>query len=152
MLRVTIELLPAGDESRKSVLATATIANVSGGEVADYDVHVTSDDLDGVRHAVLRRYPRRASSVWDLVLRAICRTLTLHERLPKRPQPLSSTVPIRTSKDDVRYICIRDIPEPARTAFKRNIAYSTCPFVEGEADPIDCAYPWDFHDWLGGFR
>lgn len=103
MLRVTVELLPGGDESRRRLLGTATIANVSGGEIADYDVHVTSDDVEGVRHAVLKRYPRRASSVWDLVLRGICRTLTLHERLPKRPQPLSRIVPVRTSKTGIPF-------------------------------------------------
>lgn len=152
MLRVTVELLPGGDESRRRLLGTATIANVSGGEIADYDVHVTSDDLEGVRHAVLKRYPRRASSVWDLVLRGICRTLTLQERLPKRPQPLSRIVPVRTSKTGIPFVRMRDIPEPARTAFARNMAHSTCPVIEEEANPMACIYAWDFHDWLAGQR
>jgi hypothetical protein len=152
MLRVTIELLHGGDESRKRLLATATIANVSGGEIADYDVHVISDDLEGVRHAVLKRYPRRASSVWDIVLRGICRTLTLHERLPKRPPPLSRIVPVRTPKTGIPYVRMMDIPEPARTAFAGNMARSTRPVIEEEADTLDCAYLWDFRDWLAGAR
>ena len=108
MLRVTVELLPGGDESRRRLLGTATNANVSGGEIADYDVHVTSDDLEGVRHAVLKRYPRRASSVLDLVLRAVGRTLMLQERVPKRPQPLSKIVPVRTSKTGIPYVRMRN--------------------------------------------
>ena len=152
MLRVTVELLPGGDEARRRVLGTATFENVSGDEIADYDVHVTSDDLEGGRHAVLKRYPRRASSVWYLVLRGICRTLTLQERLPKRPQPLSKIVPVRTSKTGIPYVRMRNIPEPARTAFARNMAYSTCPLIEEEADPMGCVYAWDFHEWLAGQR
>lgn len=148
MLRVTVELVPGGDESRKRVLGTATLENVSGGEIADYDVHVTGEDPVGVRHAVLKRYPRRASSVWDLVLRAVCRTLMLQERPPKRPQPLSRTVPVRTSKTGIPYVRMRKIPEPARTAFARNMAHSTRPVIEEEANPMGCIYAWDFYGWL----
>jgi len=152
MLRVTVELVPGGDETRRRVLGTATIENVSGDEIADYDVCVTGDDLDGVRHAVLKRYPRRASSVCDLVLRAVCRTLMLQERLPKRPQPLSRTVPVHTSKTGIPYVRMRNIPEPARTAFARNMAHSTRPVIEEESNPMGCIYAWDFHDWLAGQR
>lgn len=58
MLRVTVELLPG--VSRKRLLTIASIANVLGGGIADYDVQVASDDLHGVRHAVFNLYPRRA--------------------------------------------------------------------------------------------
>jgi hypothetical protein len=151
MLKVTVEIVPAGNFSRARVLGTALIGNIGGGEIADYDVQLSGQDLDGVRHTVLENFPRFSMSVWDLVLRSICKALMLKERLPKRPRPLSKIVPVRTSKTG-EYIRISDIPMPARVLFQKNISHSTCPLIEEERDPFGCAFAWDFHSWLAGGR
>lgn len=151
MLRITVELLPGGNESQVQKLGEAKIWRTNDGELADYSAAVSSDDLPAELHAELSKYPRNASTVWDLVLRAVSKALTRHERLPKRPEPISRVVPVRKA-DGCSYIRIRDIPEPGRTMFLKNIAHSTCPLVEEEDDPRDCAYSWDFKNWLAGLR
>ena len=42
MLRVTVELLPGGREARKRILAVTEIANIGGGELADYHATVSA--------------------------------------------------------------------------------------------------------------
>ncbi|MFM0665834.1 hypothetical protein [Paraburkholderia sediminicola] len=57
MLRVTIELLPVGRESGKRVIATADIARVSGGALADYRVALEDAVLGEVgARVVVRSY------------------------------------------------------------------------------------------------
>ena len=54
--------------------------------------------------------------------------------------------------DGLRYVRMREIPEPARTFFQKNMAYSTRPLIEDDAQPMDCAYAWDWLDFLAGAR
>ncbi|MGF6803409.1 hypothetical protein OKW48_006905 [Paraburkholderia youngii] len=57
MLRVTIELLPGGREVGKRVIATADIARVSGGALADYRVALDDAVLGQVgERATVRGY------------------------------------------------------------------------------------------------
>ena len=151
MLRVTVELWPGGRESGRRVLATADIARIKSGAHADYEVDLREALLGDVGDtATVREYPRWSASVWDLVGRCIATALNGgREELPLRP--LLPEVPVHDS-DGLRYVRMREIPEPARTFFQKNMAYSTRPLIEDDAQPMDCAYAWDWLDFLAGAR
>ena len=148
MLRITIELLPGGRETSKRTLGVAEIAQVRSGPVADYAVRVT-DDLGSAWTARLPRYPRWAAPVWDLALRGIAKAMTGREALPRRPRRLQ--VPVHRASG-LQYVRLPEIPEPARSAFEKSIAYSTCPLVEYDPEPRGCAYAHDWSDFIAGRR
>ncbi|MFM0152886.1 hypothetical protein PQQ82_09470 [Paraburkholderia sediminicola] len=148
MLKVTVELWPGGRESGSRVLATAKIGRIKSGSLADYKVEL-SEDPHGKICGSLNDYPRYASTLWDLVARAVAVALTGKEELPPRPQQLD--VPIRIS-GNTSYVRFREIPEPAQSLFKKRIEYSTRPFIEEDPMPMDCAYAWDWRDFLDGGR
>ncbi len=54
MLKVTIELLPNGDQSRTQVLGEMTISNAGGADVdvGDYEVVLTEYDSDSAKEVV----------------------------------------------------------------------------------------------------
>ena len=145
MLRVTIELLPGGRESGKRVIATADIARVNGGALADYSVALEEAVLGEVgERARVRGYPRWAGSVWDLVARSIAAALNQgREALPPRPAP--PVVTVRTNDAGFRYVRLDEIPEPARTFFDQKLAGSGIP-------DHGCAYAHDWFDFLNGER
>jgi hypothetical protein len=151
MLRVTVELWPGGRESGRRVLATADIARIKSGAHADYEVDLHEALLGDVGDtATVPEYPRWSASVWDLVGRCIATALNGgREELPLRP--LLPDVPVHDS-DGLRYVRMREIPEPARTFFQKNMAYSTRPLIENDAQPMDCAYARDWLDFLAGAR
>lgn len=97
----------------------------------------------------LNDYPRFASTIWDLVARAVAVALTGKEELLPRPQQLD--VPIHAA-GNTTYVRLREIPEPARSLFKNRIAFSTRPLIEEDPQPMDCAYSWDWRDFLAGGR
>ncbi|MFL9900033.1 hypothetical protein PQR71_18070 [Paraburkholderia fungorum] len=152
MLRVTVELFPGGSENGKRILAHADISNVKSGALASYQVRLCDDVLGDIGTALLTEYPRMATTVWDLVGRGIAIALTGREELPERP--LLPDVPVHKSDGDrpVPYVRYKEIPEPARTLFRRNMRLSTCPVVESDPDPMDCAYLWDWTAFLEGRR
>ncbi|WP_245643998.1 hypothetical protein [Paraburkholderia oxyphila] len=148
MLRVTIELLPGGRESGKSVIATADIARVSDapfGARADYGVVLKDAVLGEIGgRAVVRSYPRWATSVWDLVARGIAAALNQDtESLP--PRPVKPEVTVHTNEAGFRYVRLDEIPEPTRTFFDRKLAGSGIP-------DHGCAYAHDWFDFLNGQR
>ncbi|MGF6634885.1 hypothetical protein [Paraburkholderia sp. MM6662-R1] len=149
MLRVTIELLPGGRESGKRVIATADIARVSEapfGALADYRVVLKDAVLGGEigERAVVRSYPRWATSVWDLVARGIAAALNQDtESLP--PRPTKPEVTVHTNEAGFRYVRLDEIPEPTRTFFDRKLAGSGIP-------DHGCAYAHDWFDFLNGQR
>ena len=145
MLRVTIELLPGGRESGKRVIATADIARVSGGALADYRVALEEAVLGEVGgRAIVRSYPRRASSVWDLVARCLAAALNDgREELP--PRPAKPEVTVRMNDAGFRYVRLDEIPEPAWTFFDQTLAGSGIP-------DHGCAYAHDWFDFLNGQR
>ncbi|MFM0100856.1 hypothetical protein PQQ87_35040 [Paraburkholderia nemoris] len=145
MLRVTIELLPGGRESGKRVIATADIARVSGGALADYRVALEDAVLGEVGgRAIVRSYPRWASSVWNLVARCLAAALNEgREELP--PRPAKPEVTVRINDAGYRYVRLDEIPEPARTFFDQTLAGSGIP-------DHGCAYAHDWFDFLNGQR
>ncbi|MFA8358061.1 hypothetical protein ACEPT7_09220 [Burkholderia ubonensis] len=151
MLRVTVELWPGGRESSKRVIATADVGRVRSGVLADYRVHLEEMPLGTVGDDVIvHGYPRWSASIWDMVARCIAVALSGgREELPQRP--VTPDVPVRTS-GTVRYIQFNEIPEPARTFFRRNVATSSCPVIDEATNPMDCAYAEDWESFLSGDR
>ena len=148
MLRVTIELLPGGRESEKRVIGTADIARVNDGlpgALADYWVALKDAVLGEVGgRAIVRRYPRWAGSVWDLVARCLAAALNQDtEALP--PRPAKPEVTVRTNDAGFRYVRLDEIPEPARTFFDQKLSGSGIP-------DHGCAYAHDWFDFLNGHR
>jgi len=84
MLKVTVEILPDGRERGSRVLATAKIGRIKSGPLADYRVEL-SEEPHGEISGTLDAYPRYATSIWDLVARAVAVALTGKEELPPRP-------------------------------------------------------------------
>jgi hypothetical protein len=72
------------------------------------------------------------------------------EELPSRP--VSPDVTVHVSAAGKRYVRLREIPEPARTLFRRNLANSGRPLIDDDPQPMDCAYSWDWQDFLEGQR
>ncbi|MGF6508259.1 hypothetical protein [Paraburkholderia sp. 32] len=148
MLRITIELLPGGQEEGKRVIATADIARASDGPtgaLGDYRVALSDAILGEVGEpTVVRRYPRWASSVWDLVARCLATALNQgREALP--PRPARPEVTVRTNDAGYRYVRLDEIPEPTRTFFDRKLAGSGIP-------DHGCAFAHDWFDFLNGHR
>jgi hypothetical protein len=152
MLRVTVELLPGGSESGRRVLGHADISNVKSGSLASYKVILNDDVLGDVGAALIEGYPRVSATIWDLVGRGIAAALTGREELPMRPQ--LPDVPVHNSEGDasIPYVRFREIPEPARTLFQRNMRCSACPVIDSDPEPMDCAYQWDWDAFLAGHR
>jgi hypothetical protein len=77
MLRITVELIPAGREHSKRVLATANIGNASGlADVSDYEIEVKtaaraepSWRREWEAHGTISQHDRE-QSVWALVAKA----------------------------------------------------------------------------------
>jgi len=153
MLKVTVELWPGGRESGRRVIATADIVRIKNGVLADYEVELHEALLEdtGVGEiATVRAYPRWSASVWHLVARCIAAALNGgKEELPERPT--SPEVPVHIS-NGTRYVRLREIPEPSRTLFKRNLYGSTVPLIEDDPEPRDCAYAHDWQAFLSGHR
>ncbi|MGF6852954.1 hypothetical protein [Paraburkholderia sp. CI3] len=145
MLRITIELLPGGREDGKRVIATADIARVSSGALADYRVALDDAVLGQVgERATVRGYPRWTGSVWDLVARCVAAALNQgREALP--PRPASPQVTVHVNDAGYRYVRLDEIPEPARTYFDRKLAGSGIP-------DHGCAFAHDWFDFLNGQR
>ncbi len=75
MLRITIELVPGGNEDRKKVIAAGTIANLGTGEpsVGNYFVDLRDKAGRPWKHGTLTGFPRKRLLAWDL----LCRSLAL---------------------------------------------------------------------------
>lgn len=73
MLRVTVELLPLGVESKRRTLGTVTIANDGSGSATsgNYDVKVLSSNGRMLRRGRVLRFPRKRLGATQLLLRAL---------------------------------------------------------------------------------
>ncbi|CAJ6888513.1 hypothetical protein [Burkholderia pseudomallei] len=145
MLKVSVELWPAGRESGRRVIATADIGRVRDGALANYEVQLNEALIGDVGDtALIRDYPRWSASVFDLVVRCLAAALNNGtEEFP--PRPVSPEVAVHVRGDGVQYVKLSEIPEPARTFFKENLSGSGIP---GHG----CAYAHDWYDFLEGQR
>lgn len=149
MLKVTVEIWPGGRETGRRILATADVVRVRSGALADYKVVLRDDVLGEIGEGAINGYPRHAASIWDLVARAVVIALAGTEDLPPRPQ--LPDVPVHKS-GTLPYVRFREIPEPARTLFMKNMRNSTVPVIDEDPQPNDCAYSWDWDAFLSGAR
>ncbi|SOZ36205.1 hypothetical protein [Cupriavidus neocaledonicus] len=147
MLKVTVEVVGQNGSARG--IATAYIGRLERSATPDYVVQLHEDQRQHGEKRTLHAYPRHASSIFDLVARALAVGLTGNEELPPRPEPLS--VPTHRS-GNTSYVRLGEIPEPAATLFRKRIEYSTCPVIEEDPTPMDCAYASDWQDFLTGRR
>ncbi|AQV92655.1 hypothetical protein BJN34_01960 [Cupriavidus necator] len=124
MLKVTVEVVcPDGRGSGREI-ATAYIGRLERSATPDYVVQLREDQREHCEKRTLHAYPRHASSIFDLVARALAVGLTGTKELPPRPEPLS--VPIHHS-GNTDYVRLGEIPEPAATLFRKRIEYSGSP-------------------------
>lgn len=149
MLKVTVEVVRPGREESGKKIATANIGRLERGPVSDYVVQLNEPPFGDGERRTLHAYPRYASSVFDLVARALAVGLTGAEELPPRPEAVS--VPIHQS-GDTKYVRLGEIPEPAATFFRKRLEYSGCPVIEEDPEPMQCAYASDWLAFLGGRR
>lgn len=84
--------------------------------------------------------------VLHLAVHAICRTLWGTSGLPPLPKPLQ--VPTHLWAE-TRYVFLSDIPDPARRAFARHLAYTQRPYIPTKRKE-DCAFAKDWEDFLRG--
>jgi len=73
MLRITIELVPFGVDSRAKVIATGTIANTGTGTPASGDYRIELRDAAGRKwkSGHIGGFPRKRLLAWDLLYRAL---------------------------------------------------------------------------------
>jgi hypothetical protein len=72
MLRVTIELIPSGDPTRKRIIRVMEIANMTDlSDLSDYKVTATGERSSDRREGVVRGHERRRWGPWKLVDKAI---------------------------------------------------------------------------------
>lgn len=141
MLRVTIQLMPSG-----RVLGTMSIRNIRGAKLADYAVQLSAEGED-YREGKVNQYARFSASIWDLVARAAIATLTGKESFPERPDELN--VRYHYTDNSLAYVRLSEIPEPARTVFKRRMSASTRPGLE---DDEETYWAWDWEAFAEGNR
>jgi len=149
MLKVTVEVAHPKRIGSGGQIATAYIGRLERSPVSDYVVQLNEPPFGEGEKRTLRAYPRYASSVFDLMARALAVGLTGTEELP--PRPIALCVPIHQS-GDTSYVRLREIPEPAATYFRKRIEYSTCPVIEEDSEPMQCAYASDWLGFLAGRR
>lgn len=76
MIRVTVELIPKGDESRKFHLGTAEIRNRGGGRTDPRGIYSYRFSKRGLPNSSLCTgtidgFPRKRFLAWDLLFRAL---------------------------------------------------------------------------------
>ncbi len=73
MLRITVELLPFGNEARKRTLATGTITNLGTGSKTQGNYFADFRDAAGRpwRHCTVTGFPRKRLLAWDLLYRVL---------------------------------------------------------------------------------
>ncbi len=91
--------------------------------------------------------PAIGTNLRERVFRALCNDAWGTDHLSAWPAAIN--VPVRRSEDGLAYVRFADIPLVARAAFVERMHGSTRPLIPGESD---CAYAWDFRDFLAGRR
>lgn len=73
MLRITIEIVPQGDESRARTIATGIIVNTGAGTPnrGNYRVDLRTEGARKWKQTEVRGFPRKYLLAWDLLYRAL---------------------------------------------------------------------------------
>lgn len=72
MLRVTIEMIPAGDPTKKRTIRVMEIANMTDlSDLSDYKITATGERSSDKRVGTVRGHERRRWGPWKLVDKAI---------------------------------------------------------------------------------
>lgn len=79
MLRITVELVPHGDESRAETIETMLIANDTTGNYVKGNYAYAYSSITGMKSGVVKKYPRRMGA-WPLIARIL--NDKDHERTP----------------------------------------------------------------------
>jgi len=72
MIKVTVELVPFGDNDKKKELGSLKIINDGTGtlERGNYNITFTEKDMDDIQHEITN-WPRSELKAWDLVYRIL---------------------------------------------------------------------------------
>lgn len=113
MLRITIELVPWGIESRAKVIATGTIANAGTGTPTSGDYRIELRDAAGRKwkSGSIAGFPRRRLLAWDLLYRALEKLVG--NRNPSSDLPAFGDVIMATDNSQHKER-INERPTPAR--------------------------------------
>ena len=82
MLRVTIEYLPVGDETRKKIIATGIIYNDATGteELGNYHAELFDEDCHRWgKTGLVKKFPRLKLTAWDLLYRILKKIVEKHQ-------------------------------------------------------------------------
>ncbi len=121
MLRITIELVPCGDESRARVIASGIIANTGTGTATRGDYRVELRDALGRRwkSCAIQDFPRKRLLAWDLLYRILEKLVGNRNRALIPPAPAHLLCEARVGQDnqskgntDERSNTDRDSPTP----------------------------------------
>lgn len=150
MLRVTVEFV-GPTSGRRKVLAEATIGRVGQTSEFCHEYQVELKETVGARVEQLggrvKAYPRWATSIWDLVARALCVALSGAETLPPRPSPVMPRIPIHKAPGGLQYVFISELPEPLRSGFEAWAKDKGRPEVAGGGL---AAFRGDVEDFVAG--
>ena len=85
MLRITVELVPWGVESRARIIATGTIANTGMGTPTRGDYRIELRDAAGRKWKTghIENFPRKRLLAWDLLYRALGKVVGGRNSTPK---------------------------------------------------------------------
>lgn len=133
-LAIAIALRPAGrGRELLSTLDVWTDAKVLS--VVCTEQSGTSRRMEGAMRAIY-------DDPWDIVDHALRLSTFGYDELPTA---VELDVPVR-SDEGLSFVCMRDIPEPARSAFERRMRGSGVPVIPGYPDAV---YSWDWLNFLG---
>ena len=90
MIRVTIELLPHGIESKKCHLGTMTIANDGSGDIENGNYHVALSKWgrpnESWKQGIVKNFPRRRLGPYDLIYQALRNIIGNRNKLREEAQ------------------------------------------------------------------
>lgn len=141
-LEARIELVPGGRAGSRRVLMSWRFERAENGIVCAVLDHETAR----AELKVLRGWSPWQTNAWLLVLQTWCMQLwgkpEVGPRFPALEVPLHG-------EPGHQYVRMRDIPAHARATFEKRMSGRTRPYIEGVADAV---FPWDWTDFLAGWR
>ncbi|MFC5606081.1 hypothetical protein [Variovorax soli] len=136
-LRLQIGIRPGGVRDYRPLVLIRVKAR-------DHDLRIAT--TEGLAHSVHQVNARiRYRDAWEVAEHAL-RVSAFGADDLQEAKPLD--VPIR-SDGQLAFVCMGDIPEPARSVFRERMRGAGCPVIPGLSDLV---YAWDWTDFLNGRR